>query len=348
MNRRCGQRYAQDLRDRLFLASPVGLVRADRATRRCCRNTGDRQSVTVGTPATSFEGRMQADLAKVDSLSLNDAALSCGLARPSRRLLCRSRMDRMTSLSQRLPPHLCRMLGLLLASCRDSGLGSPVLRPLWIEEGMHRAYSLIRLVGARQCQERPESVHDKLADSIDYALAGQLADSFRSLDVAAETTAMPCSIVLRNVVTDLVALFGGDVVVRTDIDHLILPAYKRRALVLATAELTINALLHASPHGAPGRIDVVLKRHGATWSLCVRDDGVGFTRGWPDLQDGVAAGLAALLEGNLACGCSNSGSVGAMEMVFPVPSAAARSALASAPGASQVQRIPLEIATKGA
>lgn len=80
MNRRCGQRYAQDLRDRLFLASPVGLVRADRATRRCCRNTGDRQSVTVGTPATSFEGRMQADLAKVDSLSLNDAAVWRGRA----------------------------------------------------------------------------------------------------------------------------------------------------------------------------------------------------------------------------------------------------------------------------
>jgi two-component sensor histidine kinase len=80
-----------------------------------------------------------------------------------------------------------------------------------------------------------------------------------------------------------------------------LPSYKRRALVLAAAELVVNSLLHAFHGRGRGLIDVSLSVHGTeSATLLVADDGIGFTAIRPNLDCGVAAGLAGLLEADLA------------------------------------------------
>jgi len=90
------------------------------------------------------------------------------------------------------------------------------------------------------------------------------------------------------------------VIVEVKIEDVSLPAYKRRALVLAAAELVNNALLHAFAGRAAGLIEVGLTISGRqTACLRVADNGAGFTTFPPNLGCGVAAGLSDLLEAEL-------------------------------------------------
>ncbi len=131
---------------------------------------------------------------------------------------------------------------------------------------------------------------------------------------------LPCSFVLRGIARHLVALFGsgaGHVVIRTDIEHLSLPAYKRRALVLAASELVSNALRHGFAGKVGGRIDVTLRAFGTSHvRLTVVDDGVGVSEAHASGQGGIAVALADLLEGALVY--RQSGAVGTnAEIVLP-------------------------------
>jgi hypothetical protein len=191
-------------------------------------------------------------------------------------------------------PHVGRLLDVLLAGCADLGCGRRVLRPLWAEEAIHRADNLIRLVAARGRGD---------VAAVDDALAWDLAAIFRSLQTESEDAELPCSRILRNVVGDLAALFGsvaGDIILNTNIERVSLPAYKRRALVLAATELVINALLQAFRGRRQGRIEVSLTSLGpALACLRVSDDGIGFSAKPSDYCGGIAARLADLLETDL-------------------------------------------------
>jgi two-component sensor histidine kinase len=97
---------------------------------------------------------------------------------------------------------------------------------------------------------------------VEHGLAHDVANQLRSLDLGSDTADAPCSDLLRDVVADLVALFGGGgdadrVILATQIEPLHLPPYKRRALVLATLELVMNGLLHAFPRREFGRIEAL-------------------------------------------------------------------------------------------
>jgi hypothetical protein len=213
-----------------------------------------------------------------------------------------SRSDTVTP----LPSTLSSPSGSVLTVLLDAALlrqeqGSTALRPLWAEEAMHRAYSTIRLVDARNRRDDPAE-RNPIAVGVEAALANDLAAQFRTLASGWERAIVPCSQVLRDVVADLGALFGtaSDVALATDIEALALPAYKRRALVLCAAELVTNALLHGFEGVSGGRIDVSLTVLGDAYAwLRVADDGRGFGVRRPSLRCGVAAGLAGLLEADL-------------------------------------------------
>ena len=207
----------------------------------------------------------------------------------------RSRLVSTPPCADKLPPDTGTLLRVLLASTFPlrSG-GCRVLRPLWAQEAMHRAYSFARLVDTR----------NRLGKSPDEdAIACDLGGCFRDLTVGGERNVLPCSDILRNVVTDLGALFGGpdNITLETKIEDISLPAYKRRALVLGAAELVSNALLHAFPTRLAGEIGVDLTATSPT-SACLRvvDNGNGFTDSCPNLEYGVGSALAALLEADLA------------------------------------------------
>ena len=172
-------------------------------------------------------------------------------------------------------------------------------RPLWNEEAIHRAYRMLQLL-LRLRERRHGNEH---AWHPDYALAMQLAADIRSLSGTEEHLPVPCSAVLSSVVCSLSSLFGqaaGGIDLKTSIERVSLPAYRRRALVLATSELVVNALSHAFNGWAGGRIDVCLQRvTGGCARLRVADDGVGYFEDHAETSAPLAGRLGKLLNGRL-------------------------------------------------
>lgn len=209
------------------------------------------------------------------------------------------------------------LLVLLRASGPADGGGRPVLKPLWAQEAMHRAFALARLAHARSATA-PGGRRAQFAAALDYALAKDLAAAYRSLHQAAEEEVVPCSRAVRIIVTDLVAMFGSDVALTTEIERLHLPAYKRRALGFAASELIVNALTHAFRGRRAGRIEVRLQATGHHRArLRIADDGVGFAGCSPAGGAGIAHSLAGLLEADLRYGATDGWATTA-DITFPL------------------------------
>jgi two-component sensor histidine kinase len=231
----------------------------------------------------------------------------------------RSRFEAMVPLAVRVAPKAWNVLGALFASALPvSDDGCEVLRPLWAEEAMHRAFGFLRLVHALDRRDE-RSCDNPVAAGPAVAVVRDLVARFRELESCGEREVLPCSAILRDVVTGLGALFGGpaNITVKTKIEDVSLPGYKRRALVLAAVELLSNALLHGFVGRDAGRIDVDLIAIGPHDAcLCVADNGIGFTDSPPNLECGVAAGLAGLLEADVAYDRLAGRTIA--EIVFPV------------------------------
>ncbi len=216
---------------------------------------------------------------------------------------------------------MVKLLEVLLQSCVVGGTkGCDALRPLWAEEAMHRAHNLLKLVFLLE-QRRPQQAYDFFTGCIELNLAKELGNHYRSLAIGAERQVTACSSVLREVVGDLVALFGptaGPIELHTDIQRVALPAYQRRALVLATSELVMNALLHAFKRRPEGRLTVELRLLSSQYArLSVSDDGIGCHSGPGDDPCGVAASLADLL-GSMLIRRSNYPHGTIAEITFPL------------------------------
>ena len=103
---------------------------------------------------------------------------------------------------------MAKLLAVLLPSAiPDSSGWSEVLRPLWAEEAMHRSYSFLTLALALHQRPRREPGRS-LTCNTELCLAPDLAALYRSLATGPERQVVPCSPVLRDVVRNLVALFG--------------------------------------------------------------------------------------------------------------------------------------------
>jgi two-component sensor histidine kinase len=231
----------------------------------------------------------------------------------------RASFENLALLADRLSPAAGDLIGVLLASAIPAqNRGCEVLRPLWTEEAVHRALGFMRLVDARKRRGQSTKQNPIAAELEDFA-ARDLAVRFRQLQSGAERAVMPCASVLRDIVTDLGVVFAcpANIALKTKIDRVSLPAYKRRALVLAACELLCNALLHAFPRHDAGLIEVCLT-HRNPKSACLRvaDSGIGFSDTRPNLTFGVAASLAGLLEADLAYDRAAGWTIA--EIIFPV------------------------------
>ena len=218
---------------------------------------------------------------------------------------------------------VCRTHELLAALLgeppQDVDVGCQVLRPLWAEEMRHRAGRLLRLV--LWMEQLCAGSRPYLSCQIELAVSRHLGMLYRSLEMQPERDLAPCSVVLREVVRDLVALFGcvaGNVEFRSDIERLALPAFQRRALVLAASELVVNTLSHAARGRQNGRLLVSLRMTGHRHArLTVTGDGTGCEINPANAERGIAGRLAALVEGDLAC--LPHGRAGTLAMInFPI------------------------------
>jgi two-component sensor histidine kinase len=239
------------------------------------------------------------------------------------------RFESIAAQGKTLPSDLRDLLGLLFQAVYPAeGGGRQFLASLWAEEGMHRAYAMLRLLD-RRAGRHDGHAKDAFTAGVECALARSLASAYRSLENVKEEEIVQCAAVLRDVVLNLGALFGGSgVIVRTVIERLHLPAYKRRALVLSASELIINALTHGfTTASQDARIEVSLRRTDDKRAcLRVADNGSGFGAGRPDTATSIAGGLAALVEADLMY-CRGADWTTVAEIAFPIERAtSARSA----------------------
>lgn len=180
---------------------------------------------------------------------------------------------------------------------------------VWMQEARHRAANLQHLVanvdymldrGNISPEDRPRMVRR----------AAALLQSYEALKETSNGPS-PCSPELRSIAGGLVEMFGhtiGSVILILDLQPIELAGDRRRALLLATSELVINALRHAFGGRRFGIIQIGLGcdqgQDDAT--LRVADDGVGPDRIGCDSGLGcrIIRGLAEVLDGDIAWGRS--------------------------------------------
>jgi two-component sensor histidine kinase len=83
------------------------------------------------------------------------------------------------------------------------------------------------------------------------------------------------------------------------VDDSVVEANKSVSLGLIITELVINALKHAFPGRAPGKIIVAYHSDGSEWSLSVRDTGVGLPTGQHKAKPGLGSGIIEALAKHL-------------------------------------------------
>jgi two-component sensor histidine kinase len=189
----------------------------------------------------------------------------------------RSQFERIATAATRISVRRSKLLGTLLSAASPAVCGGRLLlRPLWATECLHRAYTLIRLLGRL---ERRSPSHNEQSGRPDFEarLGAELASIYNSLAINSDEEPRVCSTALRDVARNLIELFGpvvGDINLLTSVDHLVLPAFQHRALVLIASELVMNTLLHAFKGRCSGRVtfEFSVINHG-TARLTVTDDG---------------------------------------------------------------------------
>ncbi len=87
--------------------------------------------------------------------------------------------------------------------------------------------------------------------------------------------------------------------IEVTVDDSVVDATKSVSLGLIITELVINALKHAFPEHALGKIFVNYRSDGPDWSLSVRDDGAGMPAGTPKAPAGLGTGIVEALARHL-------------------------------------------------
>jgi two-component sensor histidine kinase len=86
------------------------------------------------------------------------------------------------------------------------------------------------------------------------------------------------------------------------VDDSFVAANKSVSLGLIVTELVINALKHAFPRHARGKIVVDYRSNGPDWTLSVKDDGVGMPTGDQRAKAGLGTGIIEALARHLGAG----------------------------------------------
>lgn len=113
-------------------------------------------------------------------------------------------------------------------------------------------------------------------------------------------------VVLRDYFTDLCATIGASMISDHDqltltvsVDDSVTKADDSVSLGLIVTELVINALKHAFPGHRKGKILVDYRSHAATWTLSVRDTGIGVPKDHASAKPGLGTGIIEALANQL-------------------------------------------------
>ena len=156
---------------------------------------------------------------------------------------------------------------------------------------------------------------------LELALAENIATLFRSLHVLPETMVLPCNETLIGIVSGLVELFTptvGYIGLTMRVSALCLPAYKRRALVLAATEFVTQTILHSFSGLPQAQIRITLEPIGNLEAIFMLEHD-GFCADPATLAQsfGIAETLTALMEAEVVYRRSCLGGI-LIEFLFPV------------------------------
>lgn len=195
------------------------------------------------------------------------------------------------------------LLGVLFDSSSPLTCGGPsTLCSLWMAEAMNRAKNMCQLVMLLE-QHRWTGSQIGVHYRAELACANQLASNIRALEINDDEALLPCSELMCEVSSCLVALFRpalGQISLQTACERVLLLAYRRRALILAAMELVTQTLLHAFDRQGQGHLSVSIapdRRGNAI--LIVEDSGTGL-RFDTQASRRIVADLVGLLGGDIA------------------------------------------------
>jgi two-component sensor histidine kinase len=212
-------------------------------------------------------------------------------------------LRRMMEAADRLSGTRANILSQLLrATCRPvESLDSP-LRPIWAFENFARTRVMIRLLSGLDRVRKNGDPH-MLSLDMERDAADRLSVGLSLLHDLSAATPVPCSSLLRHVVRDLAELFGptvGEVLITTQVEPVSLSRVNRRALLLVTCNLLLQALAEGFSGRRSGTLLVSLHRIGsAAMRLIVADDGSAATRDGSGEFGEAVDNLVAILEGHL-------------------------------------------------
>ena len=168
-------------------------------------------------------------------------------------------------------------------------------KAILLQELQHRVANSLQIIasvlmqGARKVksQQARGQLHDAHSRVISIAtLQRQLAASQLG------------EVALPKYFTDLCATIGASMIRDRDqltltvtVDDSVTTADQSVSLGLIVTELVINALKHAFPGHRKGKILIDYRSDGATWTLSVRDTGVGYPKDKASAKPGLGTGI---------------------------------------------------------
>ena len=169
-----------------------------------------------------------------------------------------------------------------------------------VQEVQHRVANSLQIIASVLMQSARRVGSDEARDHL-HAAHG------RVMSIAAVQAQLAYSgtgdVALKAYLTQLCASIGASMIddhdrlaIAVTVDSSTVKADTSISLGLVVTELVINALKHAFPGDRAGTIGVDYRAHGPSWTLSVRDDGVGM----PAANDGVRAGLGTSIVEALA------------------------------------------------
>ena len=210
-----------------------------------------------------------------------------------------SRFERLATVAAELNRWPAALEILLASAAPGSWGGREVLWPLWADEAMRRTYCMIDLASRLEHQMMQQGNRTTWSETC-LGKATALAGSFAELRIVDDQEVVPCSGLLGEIAIGLLHLFklpDGDLKARIVLEDIAMPAYKRRALILATSALVMQAIINAMDRGRAPAISINLAAQGSgQWRLAVTEDGAcadNDARECDDIVDGLANLLGA-------------------------------------------------------
>jgi len=210
-----------------------------------------------------------------------------------------SRFERLAAAVEELHRWSASLEILLASAALGSWGGREVLWPLWVDEAMRRTYCMIDLAVRLERQMTQRGNRASWSETC-LGKATALAGSFAELRIVDDQEVVPCSGLLGEIAVGLLHLFklpDGRLEARMVLEEIAMAAYKRRALILATSALVMQAIINAMDGGCAPAIGIKLADQGSgQWRLAVTEDDVcadNDARECDDIVDGLANLLAA-------------------------------------------------------